>query len=99
MTLLSSNYWAVGKTLRCSGWNTIIAIVVWGAMPTALRGHAAGTVEIASHAHARPWAWHPVSTTVLWVLFEILCDALFPRHRVGEEGNGLQQAFIRFGAA
>jgi hypothetical protein len=30
----------------------------WGAMATALRGHAK-TLGVPGHAHAKRWAWHP----------------------------------------
>src|SRR5580658_9717147 len=30
-----------------------------GAMPTALRGHVFER-QTDSHAHAKPWAWHPI---------------------------------------
>ena len=43
-----------------------------GAMPTALRGHGIREIDIqksefgaCSHAHAKPWAWHPAQSVIL----------------------------------
>jgi hypothetical protein len=36
----------------------------WGAMATALRGHAK-SLGVPGHAHAKPWAWHPSAVPAL----------------------------------
>ena len=33
-----------------------------GAMPTALGGHVWNEFVATTHAHAKPWAWHPIQT-------------------------------------
>src|SRR5207253_2336363 len=42
------------------GSENVVLVEPSGAMATALRGHAKPGVT-AKHAHAKPWAWHPIT--------------------------------------
>jgi hypothetical protein len=55
--VLTAAYYAVNGVMLIG----LYASGVWslGAMPTALRGH-----EGPSHAHAKPWAWHPTDVSL-----------------------------------
>ena len=63
LSLLSPLVSLLAATLTAAGLVIQQRMSTSGAMPTALRGHVFER-QTGSHAHAKPWAWHPDSALV-----------------------------------